>query len=265
MNAIKHTAGALLVSLAAGVAPAIAQTNTAPWVDMESTSVMVGIGGQKGDGQLNLPNLGSNCVYPFKVGGFGAGIQVGVAKIAASGPVKNLTRLEEFPGTYSATQGVDATVVAGSGTISMKNNANNVSIDLASKTTGLSLGVGGQRLTIDMPLPPANAPRAYVLEFGFNKNWVNADSRKKLNELVNSWKCRFVNISVVGHTDTAGKESDNLNLSELRAIAVQDYLSGAGIAPGRIKRDVAGERDLQVQTVNGVRLRDNRVAIVTIQ
>jgi len=116
-----------------------------------------------------------------------------------------------------------------------------------------------------MPLPPANAPRAYVLEFGFNKNWVNADSRKKLNELVNSWKCRFVNISVVGHTDTAGKESDNLNLSELRAIAVQDYLSGAGIAPGRIKRDVAGERDLQVQTVNGVRLRDNRVAIVTIQ
>ena len=105
MNAIKHTAGALLVSLAAGAAPAIAQTNTAPWVDMESTSVMVGIGGQKGDGQLNLPNLGSNCVYPFKVGGFGAGIQVGVAKIAASGPVKNLTRLEEFPGTYSATPG----------------------------------------------------------------------------------------------------------------------------------------------------------------
>jgi outer membrane protein OmpA-like peptidoglycan-associated protein len=265
MNAIKHTAGAWLISLAAGTAPAIAQTNTAPWVDMESTSVMVGIGGQKGDGQLNLPNLGSNCVYPFKVGGFGAGIQVGVTKIAASGPVKNLTRLDDFPGTYSATQGLDATVVAGSGTISMKNNANNVSIDLASKTTGLSLGIAGQRLTIEMPIPPANAPRAYVLEFGFNKNWVNADSRKKLNELVNSWKCRFVNMSVVGHTDTTGKESDNLNLSELRAIAVQDYLSGAGVAPGRIKRDVAGERDLQVQTVNGVRLRNNRVVVVTIQ
>ena len=265
MNAIKHTAGAWLISLAAGTAPAIAQTNTGPWVDMESTSVMIGIGGQKGDGQLNLPNLGSNCVYPFKVSGFGAGIQVGVAKIAASGPVKNLTKLEEFPGTYSATQGVDATVVAGSGTISMKNNANNVSMDLASKTTGLNLGVGGQRLTIDMPIPPANAPRAYVLEFGFNKNWVNADSRKKLNELVNSWKCRFVNMSVVGHTDTAGKESDNLNLSELRAIAVQDYLSGAGVAPGRIKRNVAGEGALQVQTGQDVRLRNNRVVVVTIQ
>ena len=81
---------------------------------MESTSVMVGIGGQKGDGQLNLPNLGSNCVYPFKVSGFGAGIQVGVAKIAASGPVKNLTRLEDFPGDYGATEG-QATVIGGGG------------------------------------------------------------------------------------------------------------------------------------------------------
>jgi outer membrane protein OmpA-like peptidoglycan-associated protein len=265
MNASKYTAGALSISLAAGAIPAIAHTNTAPWVDMESTSVMVGIGGSKGDGQLNLPNLGSNCVYPFKVSGFGGGIQVGVAKIAASGPVKNLTRLEEFPGTYGASQGVDATVIAGSGTISMKNNANNVSIDLASRTTGLSLGVSGQRLTIEMPIPPANAPRTYVLEFGFNKNWVNADSRKKLNELVNSWKCRFVNMTVVGHTDTAGKESDNLNLSELRAIAVQDYLTGAGIAPNRVRKDVAGEQNLQVQTAQGVRLRNNRVAIVTIQ
>jgi OOP family OmpA-OmpF porin len=140
-----------------------------------------------------------------------------------------------------------------------------VSMDLASKTTGLNLGVGGQRLTIDMPIPPASAPRTYVLEFGFNKNWVNADSRKKLNELVNSWKCRFVNMSVVGHTDTAGKESDNLNLSELRAIAVQDYLSGAGVAPGRIKRNVEGEGALQVQTGQDVRLRNNRVVVVTIQ
>ena len=240
MNATKHTVGALFISLAAGAAPAIAQTSNAPWVEMESTSVMVGIGGQKGEGQLNLPNLGSNCVYPFKVSGFGAGIQVGVSKIAASGAVKNLEKLEQFPGTYSVSQGVDATVVAGSGNISMKNNANTVSFDLASRTSGLSLGVGGQRMTIEMPLPPATAPRAYVLEFGFNKNWVNADSRKKLNGLVDSWKCRFVNIAVVGHTDTVGKESDNLNLSELRAIAVQDYLIGAGIAPSRIRKEVAG-------------------------
>jgi hypothetical protein len=105
MNAIKHTAGALLVSLAAGAGPAIAQTNSAPWVDMESTSVMVGIGGQKGDGQLNLPNLGSNCVYPFKVGGFGAGIQVGVSKIAASGPVRKSDKARRVPGDIQRNPG----------------------------------------------------------------------------------------------------------------------------------------------------------------
>jgi hypothetical protein len=174
-----------------------AGTNDAPWVQIESTSFMIGIGGQGGDGQLFLPNLGTNCVHPFNVSGFGAGIQVGVSRISASGPVKSLTRVEDFPGTYSSTQG-EATLVAGRGTMSLKNNANNVSLDLASQTTGIALGISGQGLTIDMPEPPVNAPRVYVLEFGFNKDFVNADSRKALNELMEAWKCRYVNIEVAG-------------------------------------------------------------------
>lgn len=109
-----------------------------------------------------------------------------------------------------------------------------------------------------------NAPRVYVLEFGFNKDFVNADSRKALNELMEAWKCQYANIEVAGHTDTVGKESDNLNLSELRAQAVRNYLVGGGVVPTRITPHVAGESDLQVPTANSVRLRSNRVAIVTI-
>src|SRR5271163_1679247 len=116
---------AVLVLSLATAAPAMAQgAPTGPWAQMETTSTMIGIGGQSGDGQLSLPNLGTNCVYPFKVSGFGAGIQVGISKISAAGPVKNLTRLEDFSGNYSATQG-ETTVVAGAGGMSMKNNANN--------------------------------------------------------------------------------------------------------------------------------------------
>jgi len=263
MSITKYSAAALLICLATGPAPSNAQTNDGPWVQIESTSFMVGIGGQGGDGQLFLPNLGTNCVYPFNVSGFGAGIQVGVSRISASGPVNNLTQVEDFFGTYSSTQG-EATLVAGRGGMSLKNNANNVSLDLASQTTGIGLGLSGQRLTIDMPEPPMNAPRAYVLEFGFNKYFVNADSRKTLNELMDAWKCRYVNIEVAGHTDTVGKRSDNLNLSELRAQAVRNYLVGAGVVPTRITTHVAGENDLQVATANNVRLRSNRVAIVTI-
>ncbi|MGC2201093.1 MAG: OmpA family protein [Stellaceae bacterium] len=219
---------------------------------------MAGVGGQGGDGQLHLPNLGTNCDYPFKVSGFGAGLQVNVSKVSASGMVKNLMKLEDFPGTYTATQG-QVTLAVGGGSMSLKNNANTVSLDLAAKTTGIGIGISGQGLTIDMPIPLENAPRVYVLEFGFEKNWVNADSRKTLNDLLDAWKCRFVNIEVAGHTDT--KEAD-LNLSELRADAVRNYLVGAGVVPNRVTTKIA--TDLQVLTGAGFRLRDNRVAVVTI-
>ena len=264
MRFAKCSATALLIYLATGPAPSNAQTTDGPSVQIESTSFMVGIGGQGGDGQLFLPNLGTNCVYPFNISGFGAGLQVGVSRISASGPVNNLTKVEDLEGTYSSTQG-EATLVAGRGSMSLKNNANNVTLGLASQTTGIALGVSGQGLTINMPEPPMNAPRVYVLEFGFNKDFVNADSRKTLAELMEAWKCRYVKIDVAGHTDTVGKESDNLNLSELRAQAVRSYLVGAGVVPTRVTSHVAGESDLQVPTANNIRLRDNRVAIVTIR
>jgi outer membrane protein OmpA-like peptidoglycan-associated protein len=260
MNSTKYTAAALLF-LAVGAPPASAQTRNTPWVDIETVSVMAGLGGQSGDGQLNLPNLGTNCVSPFTVSGFGAGLQVGVSKVSASGPVANLTQVEDFPGRYTATQG-QFTLVGGGGSMSLKNNNNNVSIDLALQTVGINLGISGEGLTIDMPGPPVNAPRVYLLEFGFEKTWVNADSRKTLNELLDAWKCRFVNIDVAGHTDT--KEADNLNLSQLRALAVQTYLVGAGVVPSRIATTIAGERGLQVPTPEGVRLRSNRVVVLTI-
>ena len=110
MSFTKCSAAALLVCLVIGPAPSNAQTNDGPWVQIETTSFMVGIGGQGGDGQLFLPNLGTNCVYPFNISGFGVGIQVGVSRISASGPVKNLTKVEDFRGTYSSAQG-EATLV----------------------------------------------------------------------------------------------------------------------------------------------------------
>jgi len=78
------------------VTPVWAQTPATPTVEMETTSASVGIGGQSGQGQLYLPNLGSNCVYPFTVNGFGAGIQVGVSKAAAAGNVLNLRRISDL-------------------------------------------------------------------------------------------------------------------------------------------------------------------------
>ena len=78
MNITKYAAAVSLLSLAVGAASARAQTNNAPSVELEAISAMAGIGGGSGDGQLHLPNLGTNCDYPFTIGGFGAGVQVNV-------------------------------------------------------------------------------------------------------------------------------------------------------------------------------------------
>src|SRR5271169_4278444 len=116
MRSVKYASAtaAFVLSLATAV-PVMAQSAVnEPWAQMETTSAMIGLGGQSGDGQLTMSNLGTNCVYPFKVSGFGAGIQVGVSKISAAGPVRNLTRLEDFSGNYSAATG-EATIIAGGG------------------------------------------------------------------------------------------------------------------------------------------------------
>jgi len=245
-------------------APAFAQTDSQPWVEMESTSFNLGVGGQSGDGILRLPNLGTNCAYPFKISGFGAGIQVGVSRVSATGPVKNLTRTADLSGEYSAVQG-ESTLIAGAGGISMKNRANSVTLDLKSRTEGLGLGFGAQGITIRVNDPPTNAPRVYVLEFGFNKSWVGEEARGALAQIVNAWKCRYVNIEVVGHTDTVGKEDANLELADKRSKSVRDYLLGAGVVPTRIATRAAGEREPLVPTGQGVRARVNRAVVVFIR
>ena len=253
---------ALLLPFAVGAARA--QTPAMPTVEMETTSASIGIGGQSGEGQLFLPNLGTNCVYPFTVKGFGAGIQVGVSKAAAAGTVSNLTRISDLAGKYSATSG-EMTLIAGAGATNTKNDHNNVAIALQSRTSGLNIGFGGSGMTIAIADPPLNAPRAYVMEFGFNKTWVNKANRAVLDRVASAWKCRFVNIWLFGHTDTVGKEDTNLELAAKRAAAAREYLVGLGIAPNRVFVMAKGENAQLAPTQQGVRLRTNRAVGVVIQ
>jgi len=264
MRPSKYTvAAAFLLAFAAG-GPALAQTPNFPWIQIESTSVNLGVGGQSGDGILNLPNLGTNCSYPFTVSGFGAGLHVGVSKVAASGGVQNMTHVAELNGEYSTTQG-EATVLAGAGAMTLKNRANNVTIDLKSQTQGIGLGFGGGGMTVKLAAPPINAPKAYVLEFGFNKDWVGAEGRAVLDQVARAWKCHYANIWLFGHTDTTGKEDTNLSLSEKRAAAARDYLIGTGIVPARVMIQAKGETSPLAATANNVRLRTNRAVVVVIQ
>jgi hypothetical protein len=70
---------------------------------MDTTSIGLGLAGQTGEGMLHLPNLGTNCSYPFKVLGFGGGLQAGISQIAASSAVVGLKRILDLTGDYEAT------------------------------------------------------------------------------------------------------------------------------------------------------------------
>ena len=46
-------------------------------------------------------------------------------------------------------------MLAGRASISLKNKANDVTMDLAAQTAGIALGISAQGLTIDMPVAVA--------------------------------------------------------------------------------------------------------------
>lgn len=264
MSALKHISISAALLAFGSALPAIAQDQVLPTIEMQSTSASVGLGGQSGNGVLRLPNLGTNCAYRFAVSGFGAGIQVGVSRANAAGLVANMRQVSELAGSYAATQG-EATLIAGSGSTSMKNQANAVVIGLNSRTEGLALGVGGQGMTIQLADPVINAQRSYFLTFGFGKAHVNQEDRAVLNQIVREWKCRYGTIRLYGHTDTVGKENSNLDLSAQRALATRDYLVRAGVNPSRIFTAERGETGPVVPTVNNTRLRTNRNVVVVIE
>ena len=245
--------------------PATAQQDQVlPSIELVSTSFNLGIGGQSGEGILRLPNLGTNCAYRFKVDGFGAGIRVGISKATAAGVVANMTKVTDLAGHYSATEG-EATLIAGAGSTSMKNENNAVVIGLKSRTEGLALGFGAQGMTINITDPVINAQRGYFLTFGFNKTNVNQEGRTVLDQVARDWKCRYARIHLFGHTDTVGKENDNLDLGAQRAIAARNYLLRAGFAPDRVLTAERGEQGPLVPTPNNTRLRTNRNVVVAIE
>ena len=71
-------------------------------------------------------------------------------------------------------------------------------------------------------------------------------------------------IEVVGHTDTAGGEAYNLQLSTRRAEVVRDALVVLGARREAIETSGVGETDLAVQTADGVRNLENRRSVITL-
>ncbi|GAA4302549.1 OmpA family protein [Compostibacter hankyongensis] len=78
--------------------------------------------------------------------------------------------------------------------------------------------------------------------FDTNKYDLKPESRTELDRLVQLLQQNpSLRIQISGHTDNIGNDEDNLLLSQHRAQSVVDYLTGHGIAAGRLEAKGFGE------------------------
>ncbi len=110
-----HVGMVMVVALALVTAAGAQDKKPVGTVTLESKSVAVGVGVSWGDGILTFKGK----QHKFSVKGLSV-VDLGVSKVSAKGDVYDLTKLEDFAGTYVAAQ-VGATIAGGAGAVAMKN------------------------------------------------------------------------------------------------------------------------------------------------
>lgn len=132
-----------LAGLLVTSSPSHAQGAPDATITLSGGAVAVGIGYTWGDGTLHYKGKD----YPFTVSGLSV-IDIGLARIEASGDVYNLRRVEDFPGTYVAA-GLGATI-AGGGFVATMQNQNGAIMHLRSTAAGLRLNVSAGGIVVKL-------------------------------------------------------------------------------------------------------------------
>lgn len=148
-NTLIALAGAVVLAGGMATAPVPSQAQEAAKaadgaLTFSGGAVAAGIGFVWGSGQLEYHGE----FHPVKVSGLSV-VDVGVAKLDASGAVYNLKRLQDFDGIYT-TFAAGATV-AGGGGVAYLRNQHGVVIKLNSTSEGLRLNLSadGVKLKIE--------------------------------------------------------------------------------------------------------------------
>src|SRR5215813_1899340 len=135
--------GLSMASLVIAVSMTAGQGATTGKITLESKSVAVGVGVSWGDGVLEYRGK----KYPFTVEGLSV-VDLGVSKVTARGDVKNLKKVEDFEGNYTAA-GAGAAAGGGAGAAALKNQ-NGVEMELVATTQGVKLALAGAGVSIKL-------------------------------------------------------------------------------------------------------------------
>jgi len=134
---------AVALAVALAVTAAVAQEKASGKVNLQSKSVALGIGVSWGDGTLEYAGK----KHPFTVKGLSI-VDLGVAKVTATGEVFNLKKLSDFEGNYAA--GEASAALGGGAGITVMKNQHGVVMRLKSTEQGVQLTLAGQGVEVKM-------------------------------------------------------------------------------------------------------------------
>ena len=110
------------------------------------------------------------------------------------------------------------------------------------------------------------APEVFILYFRTGTTDLVPDSAAQLPGIIETVIARTAaDVSVVGHTDRAGSDAFNMQLSLDRAESVRDALVDAGLTTERIEVTSHGENNPLIETADGVLEPRNRRVEVTVR
>lgn len=111
-----------------------------------------------------------------------------------------------------------------------------------------------------------NQPVHFILYFKSESTKLRVNSKKVLPQILESIHNRdSKDISVIGHSDTAGDPQYNLQLSQRRASAINRILVKKGVDSTHIKTTSHGEENLLIKTADNVHEPKNRRVEVVVR
>lgn len=128
------------------------------------------------------------------------------------------------------------------------------------------LALGGTELPPQpmAPAPPVPAaapalPKQFQILFDFASAELTPEARATVAEIGQAYRAyNPATVLVVGHTDSVGASDANIVLSQRRAEAVADALSGAGVDEARMRIEAYGEERPALAVGDNVREQRNR-------
>jgi outer membrane protein OmpA-like peptidoglycan-associated protein len=110
------------------------------------------------------------------------------------------------------------------------------------------------------------APTSFILYFTFGTDQLTPESTQELAKVLAEVQKRPApDVDIIGHTDRAGTDAQNDELSLKRAMSVRASVLRLGVPEDRIQTAGRGEREPRVPTADGVEEPLNRRVEITVR